>query len=276
MKRFDSVAKRSPPTLKIRLRREADSVVLIQVNVCGADDVDLAVVAAEEERSVGLYAPESPGHDRAIAGMNAEARSVRMRAREPCLGQERRLARAPLRQQPREASCKQRCKGLGSDDPSEVRSLPVSQSRRSREVHAEADYDPVTAALEQDSSDFPTHQHRVVWPFEHERLRRHCGVDGLNERESGRERQALRGRVAGPQLDQGAAEKVARCGDPFAALPPPAGVLVERDEPVALVQRLIGNDVGVGRTGPLDNPDTAQNKDPAARSLIAPSGPMRR
>jgi len=76
----------------------------------------------------------------------------------------------------------------------------------------------------------------------------------------------LRGRIAGPELDQSAAEEVAAKRAPFAALPSPPGFLSARDQPVALDAVLRCEEIGVGRAGALDNADAAQKIDPAARS----------
>ena len=62
----------------------------------------------------------------------------------------------------------------------------------------------------------------------------------------------------------------------MAALPAPARLLLERDQPVAFGGGSVGNDVGIGRAGALDDPDAAQKSDPAARSVTELSGPMRR
>jgi hypothetical protein len=42
---------------------------------------------------------------------------------------------------------------------------------------------------------------------------------------------------------------------------------VKRDQPVAFDGALVGDQVGIGRTGTLDNPDASQNSDPAALSV---------
>ena len=64
-------------------------------------------------------------------------------------------------------------------------------------------------------------------------------------------------------------------GDPPAqTLSLAAGLLRKRDQPIALDGCGIGHDVGVGRTGPLDDPDAGQNRDPAALSVRAPKGPI--
>jgi hypothetical protein len=86
----------------------------------------------------------------------------------------------------------------------------------------------------------------------------------------------LGGRIVGTQLDERTAEEVAAGGHPFAALPPPARLLLERYEPIAFMQLPIGNDVFIGRAGPFDDADSTQNNDPAARSASPPSGPISR
>jgi len=57
-------------------------------------------------------------------------------------------------------------------------------------------------------------------------------------------------------------------------LPAPSGGLLERDQPIAFDGARVGNQVGVGRAGLLDDADTAQKSDPAARSLSPPSAPI--
>ncbi len=59
-------------------------------------------------------------------------------------------------------------------------------------------------------------------------------------------------------------------------LPAFSGLLLERDKPVALACGRVGNEVGVGRAGAPDDKDSAQKRDPAARSVRALSGPIRR
>jgi hypothetical protein len=46
------------------------------------------------------------------------------------------------------------------------------------------------------------------------------------------------------------------------------GVLREGNQPVALDDGRIGQQVGIGRAGALDDSDSAQKIDPAARSVI--------
>jgi hypothetical protein len=154
--------------------------------------------------------------------------------------------------------------------------LAISQFRSSCEIDAKSHSNAVAAALEQDAGELFSEQHDVIGPFEHERLRGDCNVDGFDQRKPGGEGQARRGRVARAQLDQSASEKIPFGRDPGAALSSPARFLLERDQPVAFDQAFVGKNVGVGRAGALDDADSAQNKDPAARSVIAPIGPISR
>ena len=55
---------------------------------------------------------------------------------------------------------------------------------------------------------------------------------------------------------------------------PFAGKLLPRDQPIAFAGLRIGNQVGVGRAGLLDDADAAQKSDPAARSVSELSGPI--
>jgi hypothetical protein len=77
-------------------------------------------------------------------------------------------------------------------------------------------------------------------------------------------------------LHQRAPEEIAAPRHPLTALPALSGILVQRDEPIAFNGVVIGCNVGVGRAGPLNDPDTAQKIDPAAMSLSVPSGPISR
>jgi hypothetical protein len=78
------------------------------------------------------------------------------------------------------------------------------------------------------------------------------------------------------QLNQSAAVEIARRRDPGTPLAAPARHLLQRYEPVAFRGARVGEKVGVGRAGPLDNADAAQKSDPAARSVTELSGPMSR
>ena len=77
-----------------------------------------------------------------------------MGARQPGVGEQRRLAAAPQLEQPREAAGEQGREGLRRDLAAEARDASRSgSSRRCGEVDAEADHDAVAAALEQDSGE---------------------------------------------------------------------------------------------------------------------------
>lgn len=86
----------------------------------------------------------------------------------------------------------------------------------------------------------------------------------------------MRRRIILAEIDKSAAVKIACRGYPGPALPSLARVLVERDEPVALYAFGQGHQVGVGRAGPLDDPDPGQNRLPAALSVSDPSGLINR
>jgi hypothetical protein len=83
-------------------------------------------------------------------------------------------------------------------------------------------------------------------------------------------------RISGAECDDRASIEVSDRRHPLAALPPATGNLFERDQPVAFDGSRVGNQVGIGRTGALDDADAAQNSDPAAWSVSELSGPMRR
>ena len=76
--------------------------------------------------------------------------------------------------------------------------------------------------------------------------------------------------------DQGATEEITLGGLPIAALAAAAGVLGQRDQPVAFQRGQVSQQVGIGRAGTLDNANSTQKSDPAARSLSTCSGPIRR
>jgi hypothetical protein len=115
---------------------------------------------------------------------------------------------------------------------------------------------------------------QVIRPFEYQRLSRHRNVDRLDEGKSRRQRQRLRLRVAGAQLDDRASVEIPRRGDPLASLAAPARLLLKRDEPVAFLRGRFSDEIGVGRAGSLDETDAAQKSVPAARSVTAPKGPI--
>lgn len=76
------------------------------------------------------------------------------------------------------------------------------------------------------------------------------------------------------QLDQGASVEIARNRDPLAALPATTRLLVKRDQPIAFAGISVSEKIGVGRAGAIDDADSAQKIDPAARLVICKSGPL--
>jgi hypothetical protein len=131
-------------------------------------------------------------------------------------------------------------------------------------------------ALEQDSGELGAVEQQVIGPFEKQRQVGRGGLDRFDQGEAGGERKRLRRRVARRQLDDRAAEEIAAPADPLARLAAAAGLLDLRDQPVAFAGLRASKQVGVGRAGALDDPDSAQNRLPAARSATAPSGPISR
>jgi hypothetical protein len=59
-------------------------------------------------------------------------------------------------------------------------------------------------------------------------------------------------------MHQRASVKIARRGGPAATLPPLPRLLFERDQPVAFERLRVSKQVGVGRAGPFDDPDSGQ------------------
>jgi len=206
--------------------------------------------------------------------VNSQRRSDGVRARKPRLAQERRRALSPQVEEPREAGGEQGRERLWQDLAAKRRALPVGQHRRSREVDPETDGDAVAAPFEQDPGELLSPQKQVVGPFEEQRLARVGDVHRFRERKAGDERKSLRGGIAGAQIDDRAPIEIPGDRQPRPALPPPARLLVKRDQPIAFDGIGVGNDVGVGRAGPVDGPDTGQNRLPAARSANVVSGPI--
>ena len=197
-----------------------------------------------------------------------------MRAREPGPREHSRLALPPKFQHPRETASKQRREGFRSDLAGQGCPFAVGQYRRARQIDAESDCNPLAVAFKQNPRELLASEHRVVGPFQHQRLTGRGDVYGLDEGQSCGKRQRLCRRIASAQLDQRAAEEIARSRNPGAALASPACLLLERNQPATLNGIRIGEQVDVGRTGALDDIDTAQNRLPAALSVKALSGPI--
>jgi hypothetical protein len=84
----------------------------------------------------------------------------------------------------------------------------------------------------------------------------------------------LRGWLAILDQDERTAEEIACQRLPLAPLPAPSRVLGKGDEPISLNGTIVGQKVGIGRAGALDNADPAQNNAPAARLVQSDKGPM--
>jgi hypothetical protein len=199
-----------------------------------------------------------------------------MRSGQPRLGKEAGSSSAPQAKQPDKALGEKRRKVLGGAFPRERCASTAGKVGRRREIQTETDRDPVAAAFEQDSGKLIAKEHQVVGPFQHQRALRRGDVDGLDQSQAGCKRQGRRGRVGGLQLDQRAAMEIALRRNPLAALPAAPGMLFERNQPVTLGGGVVGKQVRVGRARALDDADSAQKIDPAARSVRAPSGPINR
>jgi hypothetical protein len=107
-------------------------------------------------------------------------------------------------------------------------------------------------------------------------MTRDCDVGRFDQRKACCERERLRRWVTGSKLNKRASVEIARNGNPGPTLTPPACLLVEGHEPIAFHTICIGNQIGVGRTGLLDDADAGQKRLPAARSVSVPSESMSR
>ena len=154
--------------------------------------------------------------------------------------------------------------------------MTVGELGSCRKVEPEPNDDTIAISLQQDTCDFFPEQEKVVRPLEHHRLRGHRKINRLGQRQPGGERQALGWRIGGPKPDERASMEIAGSGNPRPALTSLPGMLIKRHQPLALDRLQIGNQIGVGRSGPVDDSDTAQKRLPAARSAREPSGPIRR
>src|SRR6185437_588406 len=245
-----------------------------QLDVPGMDELERAVAATQAECSVPFDPVETARDCFVSTRMDRQPRAKWVRPSEPRLRQERRLALAPKFEQAREAAGEQGCERFRRDPGRKRCASTVRKHRGARQIHSKADRDSLAAPLEEDSREFAPEQHQVVGPFEHQRATWRRYIDCFNERQAGDQRQALCRRVATAQPNERTAVEIAFRGNPNAALATPARLLVKRDEPVALGGLAVGEEVGVGRTGTLDDSDSSQNRLPAALSLRDPSGPI--
>lgn len=239
-------------------------------------DLERAIVKAKSQRAVRLYPVEAATCHFIAAGMDRQPGADSMGASQPRLRKERRLAAPPESEQPIEAFRENWSEFVRRDLRRKRRAWPIRQIGRRGEINPKADDHAVAAALQQDSGELFAQQKQVVGPFQHQRLARHGEVDRFDQRKTGRERQGLRLRIVGAEVDDRASVEIAARRNPAAPLPSLPRLLLERDQPFALARRRIGDQVGVRRSGALDEADSGQNRVPAARSLSAPSGPMRR
>jgi len=253
-----------------RLGRSAEE------NVGCSDQLDRSVIAHQTERSVGVQPAETATQNLVLRDMDRQPGSDVVGAMFPCPHERCTLRLAPEVQQPGKASGEERSKGLRHDLDREPRGFTIVKRRSAREIDAEADRDAISAPLEQDAGELLPAEHQVVRPFEHERFAGRRDVERLDQREPRRQGERRRRRVIRPELDERAPVEIAVGGDPLASLPAPARFLFERDEPFAFDGSLRSEQVRIGRANALDDPDAAQKIDPAARSVIEPSRPIRR
>ena len=155
--------------------------------------------------------------------------------------------------------------------------LAALDLRRGGEVDPEARDDAVARAFEQDAGELGVAEHQVVGPFEAERDGPGAATSTASISASPAA-SASAGAGGSPSRSwiDGRAEEIAVERFPRAAVAPAPGVLAQRDQPVALDRERIGEQGAVGRADLLDDADAAQNSDPAAVSVMLPSGPMSR
>jgi hypothetical protein len=199
-----------------------------------------------------------------------------MRSSEPGLGKQTRRGLPPKFKDSCEAARQQGREGLREHLPTQRRSLAVGKVGGAGKIDPKADGNTIATAFEEYSGELRAEEKQVIGPLQHQRLKRGSKIDCFGECKPRCKRQGLRGRVAVFELNQRAAVEIARRGQPRAALPAPARDLLERYQPVAFDKARIGDEVGIGRAGLLDDADACQNSDPAARSVSDPSGPISR
>jgi len=208
--------------------------------------------------------------------VNGDARTDRMRPGQPRLSDKNRFARPPEVKHAGEISSEKRGERLGAYLTAERCRLPIGESRSGRQIDPKPDRNSISRSFEEDAGELAAEEHHIVGPFQHQRPPGNGDIDCLYQCETGGERQARRGRIVRAQLNERATVKIPWRGNPCPALTPSARLLLESDQPISLDAVRIGDEIGVGRTDPLDDADAAQKIDPAALSVIAPSGPIRR
>ena len=199
-----------------------------------------------------------------------------MGAGQPRLRKHGRIRVAPCFQQLRETPGEQGRESLRKHLLTKECGRAIRQSGCCREIDAEAHGNPVPVALQQGTGELSAVQHDVVRPFQHQRLPGSRDIDGLDQGKSGNERERLCRRIIISKLNERAAVEIAFRREPAPALTSATRLLIERDEPIAFDRASFGNQVGIGRAGALDDADAGQNRLPAALSVSAPKGPMRR
>ena len=141
-----------------------------------------------------------------------------------------------------------------------------------REIDPKAEDHRVTLAFEQDPGELGAVDEQVVGPFDPRR--RGVAADRFLKRDGGDQRQRRRGRVAGPEADQGRGVEIAGGGMPRPPLPSLAAGLALGPEPDAFWCAFAreGGDIVVRGARLRDGAD--QNKACAAARVAASSGPQ--
>jgi len=245
-------------------------------HVACPNDLHRTVLEQQPKRSVGIESGKAPADLLLLAQVNAEPRTDQVSAVLPCPHDRGRLARTPETEQTIERAGKQRRERLRLHPAIERRNAPVGKIGSRGEIDAEAEDHAVRTALEQDSGELLARQHQIVGPLEGQRLAGRRGVERFDQRKAGHQGERLRWRIVGAQPDDRTAVEITLDRDPLAALAALARALIERNEPLALDRSFIRKKVGIGRAGAVDDPDSAQKSDPAARSVSEPKRPISR
>lgn len=237
---------------------------------------DRTILASQPECAI-RFQPVVTSFDQFVrAWVNSQGCSNRVRPRLP-VGEDRlRLAGPPSLHLARHAACEQGRERFRSNQPVERRSLATLHARRDGKIDSESGDDAVVASLQEDSRQLAAPEQQIVRPFQHQRSTGRHHVGRIDQRNAGGQRQQLRRRVVRPCDDEGASEEVSLERLPLPSLAASPRVLGQCDQPIAFGRIRVRKQVGIGRAGTLDDPDTAQKSDPAARSARLPSGPIRR